>query len=114
MSGGRQPIASAIFERSLRSIRNLIAPPTATPTDDRTTREVHERPHFVLYDPDSLHFPDAQGPLIRHNGSYHSAGIEMINYDHQPMWNRDAADMAGPVRKFFRRMTWDNRIKSAG
>lgn len=86
-------------------------PPRVSPTDIRATRDIHTNPHLQFYDPNSLQFADAQGPIVRGFGGYFSAGMGMVRYDHQPTWDRTIADLAGPVRAFFRRILFDNRTK---
>lgn len=86
-------------------------PPRVHPTDLRAVRDVHTNPHLQFYDPNTLHFPDAQGPLVRGFGGYFSAGIGMVRRDDAARWDRSKVSEAGPVREFFRRILFDNRTK---
>lgn len=87
-------------------------PPASSPTDTRATRDVHTHPHIQFYDPNSLRFADAQGPIVRGSGGYYPVSpISMVVHDGQPLWNRDMISSAGPVREFFRRILFDNRTK---
>lgn len=90
---------------------SFVNPPRVHPDVLRSVRDVHTNPHLQFYDPNSLQFADAQGPLIRGFGGYFSAGIGMVVRDNAPQWDRAKTFEAGPVREFFRRVLFDNRTK---
>lgn len=101
----QHPERAAVFTTSHpgnSGISNFV--PYAAPTDHRPVRAVVTEPNVQFYDPNALHFVDAQGPVIRDNGGYHSMGITMVAYRPQSVYNRSAESLAGPVRSFFRQL----------
>jgi hypothetical protein len=87
-----------------------IQPPKVNPGDTRHVDALVNRPLFGVYDPNSLHFPEAMKPVVPGNPNV-TMGFGMIEYDHQPQWDRSAVDLAGPVRQFFQGVLFDNRLK---
>lgn len=81
------------------------APPKEKHDDNRPVADALDRPHVAFYNPDALHFPTKDyatphGAGLIGNGGNITAGLNMIEYDHQATWNREIGG-AGPVRQFF-------------
>ena len=86
-------------------------PPDKHISENRPAHDALTRPNFQIYNPETLHFPDHTLPTVPGHGGYITCGLNMVEYDHQAKWDRDAVYQAGPVRQFFRDMMYDNRIK---
>lgn len=87
--------------------------PLAAPEDHRPVSAVLAQPQFRFYNPDSLNFPDMQGPVVRGNQNV-TLGVGPVAYDNQALWDRNDVADAGPVRQFFADQQKDNRVKRAG
>lgn len=94
-----------------RAIAALTSPPRVGIVEARTTDQALSKPRMPFYNPDDLHFPEAMKPVVPGNGGYITAGLDMVPYDHQPLWDRNATIEAGPVREFIRDMMVNPRIK---
>ena len=88
-----------------------VHPPKVSSTEHRHASDAIASPVLQFYNPDALHFPDHMKPVLPGHGGYVTCGLGMVTYDHQPMWDRHDACVAGPVRKFIRDMVFDNRVK---
>lgn len=96
---------SRIFDRG-----NSGQPPKMEQGETRYVSDALNHPVFNLYNPEALHFPRAQLPVVPANGNI-TMGMMMPEYDNQAIWDRTAPCQAGPVREFFRGVLFDNRIK---
>jgi hypothetical protein len=84
-------------------------PPVAAPGETRNAHDLVTSPRFGVYDPNALHFPDAQGPLVRGNSNV-TMGVGMVEYG-QATWDRSKEYECGPVLAFFQGVLFDNRVK---
>jgi hypothetical protein len=91
-------------------IAALSRPPRKSSIEQRPVAAVIAQPRVAFYDPNSLQFKDAQGPIVR-DGPV-QIGLQQIVHDGQPIYDRNAS--AGPIREFFARWTNDNRVKRVG
>lgn len=91
----------------------LTAPPRRASIENRPAADMIAAPTIMFYDPASLHYREAMRPTVPGNPNV-TAGLGMIQYDHQAMWDRNAVCEAGPVRQFFHDMMEDNRVKRTG
>jgi hypothetical protein len=98
-------IFSRVFDRD-----GAGQPPKSSPGDTRHADDFVKHPRVEFHDPNSLHFPEAMRPVVPGNANV-TAGISMVEYCHQPTWDRGALDLAGPVRTFFASQMYDNRVK---
>lgn len=88
----------------------LISPREIKNVENRLVADVIEKPFHALYDPNSLHFPDHMLPTVPGNSNV-TCGVGMVEYAHQPHWDRNDPNVAGPVRRFFWDLMYDNRVK---
>ncbi|MDE2020005.1 MAG: hypothetical protein KGJ13_06705 [Patescibacteria group bacterium] len=91
-----------------------ISPPKVQSDEGRGVADALDHPHVRFYNPDDLHFPVKDWATPHHHGELPgnanvTLGTGMVVYDHQAQWSRDCD--AGPVRHFFHRQYYDNRIK---
>jgi hypothetical protein len=90
-------------------LSGITAPHEKIVGENRSVADALARPQIQFFDPGSLHFPDHTLPTVPGNSNI-TCGVGMVEYNHEPRWDR-ANDAAGPVRKFFRDLMYDNRIK---
>lgn len=85
--------------------------PRHTHSDEkRRADDAWLRPHVEFHNPDDLHFPNKMLPPVPGDGGQITAGLNMVVYDHQPLFDR-LCDMAGPVKRFFAGVVYDQRIR---
>lgn len=84
-------------------------PPQMVPVDCRLIGDVLAAPSLAMVPPD-LAPKGVSAPVVPGNGNV-TMGLGPIAYDHQPKWDRGDTGLAGPVRAFFRKIMYDNRIK---
>lgn len=85
-------------------------PPANSPGETRHADDLLCYPRVQFHNPDALHFPNMMLPTIPGNQNV-TMGTAMVEYSHQPQWDRSAVDQAGPVRRFFQGVLFDNRVK---
>jgi hypothetical protein len=86
-------------------------PPVSSPGETRHVDDLINYPNIGFHDPNSLHFPQAQRPIVPGHGGQITMGLGMVEYSGQPQWDRSAVCQAGPIKAFFQGVLFDNRVK---
>lgn len=85
-------------------------PPASSPGETRHADDLIKYPNLQFLDPNALNFKQATVPVVPGNANV-TCGLGMVEYDHQALWDRSAVFQAGPVKKFFQGVLFDNRVK---
>jgi hypothetical protein len=85
-------------------------PPASASSETRHADDLVRHPSLQFCDPNALNFKRYMMPVVPGNANV-TMGMGMVEYSGQPLWDRSAGFQAGPVKKFFQGILFDNRVK---